>query len=373
LISGVKRCFAVPGIVGVLVLASIVSHGFVAFGGGKTRIITDMLGRRVEVPDPLTRVALLGGPTGQVAYILGARSQLCAVTKSLKSSELVYLMDPSVKDLVAPRSTSGQINVEELIVADPELVIAGDFDGSIVEKKTRIPVAYLKSDMNQSYDMLKEEIRFYGRAFDKLARAEKYIQYLQKTVDLVRSRTKDIPKNKRKTVFNGYSTNHLVTLGGDTFMQQRMELAGCRNAAESILTTGIKEGLHTGLAEISMEKVLDWNPDILVIDFGTPAELYGNPKWKSITAVKNKMVFQQPVGMFIWDRPTAESAVLHPLWLAKIAYPDRLADVDMVQEIKRFYREIMAFNISDEQATSILTAKYTLNLMSGQANRKAGK
>ena len=347
-----------------------VSLASIALGADKTRVIKDMLGRKIVVPEPLTRVALLGGPTGQIAYVLGARSQLCAVTKSLTSSELVKLMDPTVQNLVAPRSTSGQVNVEELIVADPQLVIAGDLDGSLVEKKTRIPVAYFRSDMNQSYEMVKEEIRFYGSVFGKQARAEKYIDYLQKTIELVRSRTKDIPKNKRKAIFNGYSSNHLVTLGGDTFIQQRLELAGCRNAADSLRTTGLKEGLHTGLAEVSMEKVLGWNPDILVIDFGTAQDVYSDPKWKSVAAVKNKMVFRQPIGVFIWDRPTAESAVLHPLWLAKIAYPDRFADMDMVREIKRFYSEIMSFNLTDEQAKSVLEAKYTLNFMSGQGRGK---
>jgi len=123
---------------------------------------------------------------------------------------------------------------------------------------------------------------------------------------------------------------------------------------------------------VSMEKVLGWNPDILVIDFGTPAELYDSPKWKSINAVKNKTVYKQPIGVFIWDRPTAESAVLHPLWLAKMAYPDRFADVDLRQEIKRFYGEIMSFNLTDEQAEAILAAKYTLSIM-GQDSKKAGK
>ena len=368
--SAIARILTVAGMAGFMLLASVTYQSHMVFGEGKTRTFTDMLGRKIVVPEPLTRVALLGGPTGQVAYILGARNQLCAVTKSLKSSELIRMMDPTVKDLVAPRSTSGQINVEELIVADPQLVIAGDLDGSIVEKKTRIPVAYLKSTMNQSYDLLKEEIRFYGRAFHKEARAENYIQYLQRTVDLVQSRTKDIPQNKRKVVFNGYSSNHLVTLGGDTFMQRQIELAGCRNAAEKIPTSGTREGgLHTGLAEVSMEKVLEWNPDMLIIDFGSPAELYDSPKWKSINAVKNKKIFKQPIGIFIWDRPTAESAVLHPLWLAKMAYPERFADVNLVQEIKRFYREIMSFNLTDEHAEAILAAKYTLSF-SGQGSGK---
>jgi iron complex transport system substrate-binding protein len=364
--SAMARILTVASLAGFMVLASVTYQSHRVFGQGKTRTFTDMLSRKLVVPEPLTRVALLGGPTGQVAYILGARAQLCAVTKSLKSSELIRMMDPTIKDLVAPRSTSGQINVEELIVADPQLVIAGDLDGSIVEKKTRIPVAYLKSTMNQSYDLLKEEIRFYGRAFHKEARAENYIQYLQRTVDLVQSRTKDIPRNKRKVVFNGYSSNHLVTLGGDTFMQRQIELAGCRNAAEKISTSGSREGgLHMGLAEVSMEKVLEWNPDMLIIDFGSPAEVFDSPKWKSINAVKNKKVFKQPIGIFIWDRPTAESAVLHPLWLAKMAYPEHFADVNLAQEIKRFYREIMSFNLTDEHAEAILGAKYTLSF-SGQ-------
>ncbi len=356
------------------ILAATLLCATPAIGAGKTRTFTDMTGRTVTVPDPLNRIALLGGPTGQVAYILGARDQLCAVTKSLKSSELINRMDPSIQKLVAPRSVSGQVNVEELIVANPQLVIAGDLDGSLVERKTRIPVALLKSDMNQSLEMLKQEIRFYGMVFQKQARAENYVRYLQKTTDLVQSRTRSSPQNKRKIVFNGYSSNHLVTLGGDTFMQRQIEIAGCRNAAEPIRTSGTREGgLHTGLAEVSMEKVLGWNPDILVIDFGTPDEVCKDPKWKSVTAIKNRAVYVQPIGVFIWDRPTAESAVLHPLWLAKTAYPDLFADIDMKQEIKKFYREIMSFNLTDAQADEILTAKYTLNAMSDKPIRKMGK
>ncbi len=347
--------FLLFGITGTLLLTFL-------YGVQKTRTVTDMLGRKVEVPEPLTRVALLGGPTGQIAYILGARGQLCAVTKSLKTSELIRIMDPSVTQLAAPRSVSGQVNLEELLAADPQLVIAGDLDGSLVEKKTHVPVAYFQSSMEQTFEEMAEEVQFYGRVFHKEARAEKYAQYLRRTVDLIQSRVKDIPDEKRKVVFNGYSSNHLVTLGGDTFMQKHIELAGCRNAAGTLRSSGIKEGLHTGLAEVSMEKVLGWNPDILVIDFGSPSDVYGDPKWKSITAVKNRAVFKQPIGVFIWDRPTAESAVLHPLWLAKTAYPERFKDIDMIAEVKTFYREIMSFDMSDEQARAVLSAKYNFSL-----------
>ena len=333
------------------------------------RTITDMTGRQIKVTDPLTRVALFGGPTGQIAYILGARNQLCAVTSTLRGSDLVLAFDPSIQKLPAPRSTSGHVNVEELLTADPQLVIAGTFDGTIVEKKTRIPVAYTESNMNHGLDLLKREMRFYGSVFQKQARAEKYIAYLEKTISFVRSRTKNIPQSERKTIFNGYGPNHLVTLGGDTFMHERIETAGCIDAAAAINSAGVKEGLHSGLTEMSMEKVLGWNPDILVIDAGDPADVYKNPKWKSIKAVQNKRVYKQPVGIFIWDRPTAEAAVLYPLWLAKTAYPERFRDVNLAAEVQRFYREIMGFNLTRDLADAVLAGKLGIRF-AGNTGRK---
>jgi len=340
----------------LLPLQSMAQTGNVS--GGKTRWITDMMGRRVQVADPLTRVALFGGPTGQVVYILGARSQVCAVTSSFKGSELVRAFDPTVKNLPGPRSTSGHINVEELLMADPQLVIAGTLDGSIVEKKTRIPVAYTESSMNENSDSLKREIHFYASVFQKEARAGRYIAYLDRTISFLRSRTGAIPADKRKKVFNGYSQSHLVTLGGDTFMHERILTAGCIDVTAAINTAGAKEGLHMGLSEMSMERVLGWDPDVLVIDFGKPEDLYKEPKWKNIKAVLNRQVFKQPVGVFIWDRPTAEAAVLYPLWLAKMAYPEYFKDLDLIKEVKRFYGECMSFDLSDAQAHALLDGSF---------------
>lgn len=358
--SHIRAILITVFLIAVLVFALALFRGKTRHAtAGKTRIIADMTGNSIRVPDPLTRVALFGGPTGQLAYILGARDQLCAVTNTLKGSELLLAFDPSVSDLPGPRSTNGHINIEELLLADPQLVIAGNMDGSIVEKKTHIPVAYTESSMDHGVDLLKDEIRFYATVFQKQARGENYIAYLEKTLTFVKSRTADIPEAERKKVFNGYGPKHLVTLGGDTFMYERIRTAGCIDATAGISSAGKQEGLHSGLTEVSMEKVLGWNPDILVIDTGNPEELYDDPRWQAIKAVRTRQVYKQPVGIFIWDRPTAEAAVLYPLWLAKTAYPQRFADVDLVAEVRNFYRETMHFDLSDEQARGVLSGSYS--------------
>ena len=103
-----------------------------------------------------------------------------------------------------------------------------------------------------------------------------------------------------------------------------------------------------------MEQVLMWNPDLIIIDTGTPQSLFDDPRWQPVRAVRQKRVYVQPIGVFIWDRPTAEAAVLHPLWLAKMAYPDRFSDVDLTAEVIRFYAKIMDFTLTPKLAEKIL-------------------
>jgi len=299
-----------------------------------------------------------GGPTGQVAFILGVQDKLCAVTNTLKMSKLVREMYPKIAHLPGPRTTSGSINVEELIQSNPDIAIAGDLDGRIVLDKTRIPVAFLEDSMGDGIADMKREIRFYGYVFNTPERAESYVAFLERIITLVTERTGDIPASQRKSVFQGYSPSHLVTLGGDTFMQERIELAGCLNAAKSVITIGKRVGLHAGLGEISMEQVLEWNPDILVINYGTSKDIINDPQWRHITAVQNNHIYAQPAGVFIFNRPTMESAVIFPLWLASIANPERFKDICVPDLVKKFYNEIFQFDLSDQQARDILTGAY---------------
>jgi iron complex transport system substrate-binding protein len=329
------------------------------------REITDMKGNSVKIPENVSRVAFLGGPSGQISYILGVQDRLCAVTKTLTSSELVGIFDPSMKSRPAVRTVSGMVNIEQLIETDPQLVIAGDLDGEIVQRKSSIPVAFFGDSMSIGVEDIKNEIRFYSSIFQTEERAKAYCDYLDSVAAMIRKRTGDIPGKNRKVIFNGYGTSHLVTLGNDTFMKERFEIAGCINAAETVSTAGKKEGLHSGLGEVSMEQLLQWNPDIIVLDTGRFEDLAKDSRWMSTKAVKNKQVFIQPAGVFIWDRPTAEAAVLHPLWLAMIAYPEKFKDISFTKEVQKFYREIFHFNLSAEQARKVETGYFKMKIMKG--------
>ena len=41
------------------------------------------------------------------------------------------------------------------------------------------------------------------------------------------------------------------------------------------------------------------------------------------------------------------------LWLAKTAYPELFADIDIIAETKTYYKEVFGLELTDEQAASI--------------------
>jgi len=333
---------------------------------GKTRLITDMAGNEIEIPVTIERVAFFGGPIGQVPYILGVQDTIVATSIGSKNSQLLNIMDQNLKNVPSPRQTNGIINIEELIKSDPQFVLAGDVDGAIVKKQTTIPVVYFFESSDGTAEQTKAEVAFVGLIYGKEDRAQKYADYLDSTLSLIKSRIGDIPLSEQKVLFNGYDANHLITYSGDSYMQERIENAGLKNAAQEVSTSGVRPGIHSGLDEISMEQVLKWDPDILVIDTGSPDDVYNDPKWASIKAVQERQVYRLPNGVFVWNRPTAESAVLHPLWMAKIAYPERFADISMKDEVKKFYQEIFSYELTDEQIDKILAGEFASAISAGK-------
>ena len=315
-----------------------------------TRAITDLNNRTVEIPLDISKVAVFTSPLVQDMYIIGAQDRLCAITTATQKSSLLQKMDPRIMNISAPRSTAGNINAEELVRADPDICIGSIVDMEAVEKSTKIPTLQVSTN-DASFETIKDEVSYFGKLFGNEQKAEAYNQYLDDKLALLKSKTSSLSDDEKLVVYFGFNPDHLTTYGGDTFMQERIDAAGCKNAAEEVSTLGGNEG---GLQAVSMEQILKWDPDIIIIDNGKPEDLYNSTQWAQIKAVKNKNVYLLPAGMFIWNRPSAEAAVLLPEWLAITAYPDRFNDMTAREEIRQFYTEIFEYDLSAKDLDNII-------------------
>lgn len=324
-------------------------------GQGATRTIVDMCGNVVEIPTPenIRRVAILTSPAVQLIYVVGAQDKLCAMTASQSRFKLFEKFYPRQAQIPAPRRTAADINVEALLATNPQFCIGSEVDMDLVDKNTDLPTVRIKTTEapEKVFENHKAEVQMFGEIFGQPARAENYCKFLDRVLAEIASRTQDIPAEEKAKVYLGFNPDHLTTYGGDTFMQYLIAAAGCRNAAGEVSTLGGKEG---GLAAVSFEQVLSWDPDLVVIDYGDSADLSQDPLWSQLQAVKGGRVFKMPVGGFLWSRNSAESCALLPLWLATRAYPDRFAGVSIEAEIKRYYQEIYGFTLSDADVVGIL-------------------
>ena len=108
-----------------------------------------------------------------------------------------------------------------------------------------------------------------------------------------------------------------------------------------------------------MEQIYAWNPELIFItNFTTaqPADLYENTvgvyDWSGIDAVQNRQVYKMPLGMYRSYTPGADTP-LTLLWMAKTAYPEQFADIDILAETKAYYSEVFGVELTDQQAASI--------------------
>ena len=334
--------------------------------GPTTRVVTDMKGNSIELPEVNTKYAVLGGPISLAPYLFGVQDDVVAVTKGPQKMKMMQLMDPSIINKPAPRTTNGNVNIEELLLTDPDCVISFEVDGQIVEDHTDIPVIYLTGSMGDGFAAMKNETAFFGEVFQNPEKAVKYCKYLDDTLAFIDDRLKDVKKEDMASVYLGEGINHLAILGGDTFMNEWLAAAHCTNASYDIETAaGKNEGLHSGFKEISMEQVLEADPEIIIINEGAPEELTDDARWREIRAVKDGRVYMAPAGLFIWSRPSIESAVLYPLWLAYFAYPQYFKDISLEEEYIKFYKAMFDFSIDEKLAEAVITGGVSQSFTTG--------
>ena len=118
-----------------------------------------------------------------------------------------------------------------------------------------------------------------------------------------------------------------------------IKLVGAQNPAATI--SGAPSG---GLVAVDKEQVLTWDPEIVLLgnfDAATPADMYANPVWKNLSAVRSRRVYKVPLGGYRWDPPGQESPLMWQ-WLAQVAFPQPTAALrdDIVQYYQFLYGRV---------------------------------
>ena len=205
----------------------------------------------------------------------------------------------------------------------------------------------------ENLENLKKDLALVGKVLDKEDFTQELINYHNDTETYFTNKKDPIAAADQKSVLY-LQNNKLSVAGSKNINNYLLELTGGRNVAA---------GLEKKWAEVNMEQIMEWNPEIIYLsnfDDTMPEDLYENKiegqDWSNIDAVKNHRVYKTPVGTLRWDAPCVETPLMLK-WMGSIQQPEIFSDYDIRSDIKDFYKKFFNHDLTDEEIDTIYNVK----------------
>ncbi len=312
--------------------------------------VVDSFGRKVDIPSGIKRIACMYAFTGHVVAMLGRADDIVAVSNGLKRDVLLKTMHPAIGKALVPKF-QGAINIEELARTKPDIVfVSAETAGNDAEafKLDTCGLTWLAVDFHGMEEQ-QQAIALIGRAIGAPEKAAAYNAYYRSCIDRVQKAVSSIPLESRIRAYHA-TVEPTRTYPGNSLPADWLRAAGVINVSAQE-PVGLLDGKH----QVSIEQIFIWNPDfILVNEPGAAAFIKNSPKWSAIAAVESDRVCQMPIGISRWGHPGSLETPLAILWTGESVYPDRFRDLDMKQEIRRFYNDFFNYELSDPMIRQIL-------------------
>ncbi|HBD86874.1 MAG TPA: iron ABC transporter substrate-binding protein, partial [Clostridiales bacterium] len=304
------------------------------------RVITDILGRQVELPQEIHTIAAINGAARMLTYA-GAADMLVGVTDMDKTpaAGMPYSIvnADAFKDLASVGSggSGDTVYTEELVALSPDVIFAftNDVDSvDNVQAKTGIPVVGIYADgiFSQS---LYDTLTLIGEVTGTQTRCIQVIDAMKGWADDLNSRTEDIAEGDKPDVYAGaisFRGGHGID---GTYGEYPPFVAV--NAKNVVDETGI-----SGAMLIDLEELAVWDPDIIFIDPNNLALVNENYAvnaafYNSLSAVKAGQVYTQVAFNYNWCN--MELAMVDAYYAGIIIYPDRFSDVDFEKKAEEIF------------------------------------
>ena len=303
-----------------------------AASAADTRSVTDSAGRRAEVPARVERVYAAGGPASIFLYTLAPEKMLgwnrppSAEERAFVPARFAEL--PTLGRLTGRGNTA---NVEVVLAARPDLIfdygsLTATYRSLADRTQQQLGVPYLLFDGN-----LSAIPAVYARVGELLGagdRGRELGRYAERLLAETDRRVARVPTAQRPRVYYARGPKGLETAARGSINVESLERLGARNVAE----------MPGGLAAVSPEQVLGWDPEIVIaIDPAFVASVRADPLWKNVRAVRDGRVYLVPQAPFPWvDFPPSVNRLIGLKWLGRIFYPEQFPE-DLRQETRAFY------------------------------------
>ena len=301
------------------------------------RIVTDTWGRKVEIPYTVESIICLGSGAPRMAAYLDVVDMMVGVEDHDKEAYNILrdynpVYRDEIKELPAVGSGggSGANNgyAEEIITVAPDVILAG-FSAEAADElygQTGIPVVCVRYlSRNFVDESFYDAMRVFAEVVGAQERCESVLSFIDECKQDLNDRTKDIPDSDKKKVYTGavtFSGRH--GFGGTYAHFGPFMGVNALNVAD--------EAADQNYYEVDLEKVIEWDPDIIFLDPGNMDlvndEYNTNPGFfDALRAVKEGQVYTMP--SFNNCGTNITYALMDAYYAGIVLYPEQFADVTM--------------------------------------------
>jgi iron complex transport system substrate-binding protein len=318
----------------------------------RSATVTDGAGRAVPVPARVERVFPAGPPAAIFLYTL-APELLIGWPRANRPEEREFLLPdvggrPEVGRITGRGNTA---NLEVVLALKPDLILdVGSVNPTYisladrVQQQTGIPYALLDG----RFDGIPLGYRTLGALVGRREQGEAFARSAEDTMNTIVQRVRSIIPERRPRVYYARGPRGLETGLGGSINVETIEL----------VAQNVAGGTRGGLANVSIEQVLLWNPDVIItIDQDFAANVSNDPAWAPVAAVRARGVHLSPKLPFGWvDFPPTVNRLIGLWWLAKILYPDLFPE-DLRALTRDFYSRFYHLTPNDAQIERVLAGR----------------
>lgn len=299
-----------------------------------TILFTDSIGRQVELPKKITRIAASGSMAQIVLFAL-APDMLIGISGEWSQSAQPFIDEVYINlPVIGQFYGQGDLNLEEIARLSPQIIIdVGEPKGSIAEdmddimEQVGIPTVHITASM----DTMADAYRKLGELLGLEDEAEALAEYCE----IINTRTHEIANQlgeKKTSLIYCLGNDGLNVIARDSFHAEIIDLL-TDNAAV------VNEPTSKGSGNpVDMEQLLNWNPDVILFEPGSVYESIGSEEtWQQLDAIKNGTYYEVPEGPYNWlGSPPSVNRYMGMIWLSKLLYPD-LAQYELYEETAKYY------------------------------------
>ena len=181
-------------------------------------------------------------------------------------------------------------NLEQLIAVEPDYIVTASVYAQFmpqIESITKAEIIYMDVD---SIDVAMKYMNKLGEISGQQKKAAELVKSVQERL-LKPSDVKDAERIKVLAIFG--TPHSFYAFMPESYLGDLVKHGGGRIGPDGL----VSHKVYKGLAPLSMEMVIDYNPDLLLVLFHGPEEtsramFEGDPLWGSLNAVhENRMFF----------------------------------------------------------------------------------